>query len=82
MSLNYTRLQRYFQAVTESFPFMFFLPVRLAYSIESPVYEVIMKNSLIGGTILLTITGLITRIIGFFYKIYLSNALGARLLGI
>lgn len=41
-----------------------------------------MKNSLIGGTILLTITGLITRLIGFFYKIYLSNALGARLLGI
>lgn len=41
-----------------------------------------MKNSLIGGTILLTITGLITRLIGFFYRIYLSNALGARLLGI
>ena len=28
------------------------------------------------------VTGFITRIIGFFYRIFLSNALGARLLGI
>lgn len=41
-----------------------------------------MHNPLLGGTILLTIAGLITRIIGFFYRIFLSNALGARLLGI
>lgn len=41
-----------------------------------------MKNKLILGTLFLTITGLITRIIGFFYRIFLSNALGARLLGI
>ncbi len=41
-----------------------------------------MHNPLLGGTLLLTIAGLITRIIGFFYRIFLSNALGARLLGI
>ncbi|MDE7210548.1 MAG: oligosaccharide flippase family protein, partial [Lachnospiraceae bacterium] len=41
-----------------------------------------MKNKLILGTLFLTITGFITRIIGFFYRIFLSNALGARLLGI
>lgn len=42
----------------------------------------IMKNKLILGTLFLTVTGFITRIIGFFYRIFLSNALGARLLGI
>lgn len=41
-----------------------------------------MKNKLILGTLFLTAAGLITRIIGFFYRIFLSNALGARLLGI
>jgi stage V sporulation protein B len=41
-----------------------------------------MKNKLILGTLFLTITGFITRIIGFFYRIFLSNTLGARLLGI
>ncbi len=41
-----------------------------------------MKNKLILGTLFLTVTGFITRIIGFFYRIFLSNALGARLLGI
>lgn len=40
------------------------------------------KNTIIKGTIILTIAGLITRIIGFFYKIFLSNALGAELLGV
>jgi len=40
------------------------------------------KNTIIKGTLILTIAGLITRIIGFFYKIYLSNALGAEKLGI
>lgn len=40
------------------------------------------KNTIIKGTLILTITGLITRIIGFFYKIYLSNLMGARNLGI
>lgn len=41
-----------------------------------------MKNKLILGTLFLTVTGFITRIIGFFYRIFLSNALGAKLLGI
>lgn len=40
------------------------------------------KNTIIKGTIILTIAGLITRIIGFFYKIFLSQALGAKLLGV
>ncbi len=42
----------------------------------------LMKNKIILGTLFLTATGFITRIIGFFYRIFLSNALGARLLGI
>lgn len=41
-----------------------------------------MFKTLIKGTLILTITGLITRIIGFIYKIYLSNILGANMLGI
>lgn len=40
------------------------------------------KNTIIKGTLILTIAGLITRIIGFFYKIYLSNTLGAEKLGL
>ena len=40
------------------------------------------KSNLIKGTIILTIAGLLTRVIGFFYRIFLSNAMGAELLGI
>ena len=40
------------------------------------------KHSIIKGTLILTIAGFITRIIGFFYRIILSNALGARNMGI
>lgn len=40
------------------------------------------KNNLIKGTMILTIAGILTRIIGFFYRIFLSNAMGAELLGI
>lgn len=40
------------------------------------------KNTIIKGTLILTFAGLITRFIGFFYKIYLSNMLGAEKLGI
>ena len=36
------------------------------------------KNSIIKGTLILTAAGLLTRIIGFFYKIYLSGLIGAR----
>lgn len=42
----------------------------------------LLGNTLLAGTLLLTIAGLATRMIGFFYRIYLSNALGAKLLGI
>jgi len=41
-----------------------------------------MIKSLFKGTIILTIAGLATRLIGFLYKIYLSNILGAKMLGI
>ena len=41
-----------------------------------------MKNQLIKGTLILTLAGLITKILGFFYKIYLSNILGTKNLGI
>lgn len=40
------------------------------------------KNTILKGTLILTLAGLVTRIIGFFYKIYLSNTLGAETLGI
>lgn len=40
------------------------------------------KNVLIRGTLILTISGLLTRILGFFYRIYLADALGAEALGI
>lgn len=41
-----------------------------------------LKNTLIRGTILLTIAGLTSRIMGFFYKIFLANTIGAEGLGI
>lgn len=41
-----------------------------------------MKNALLKGTILLTVTGLITRVLGFYYRICLADALGAEYLGI
>lgn len=40
------------------------------------------KNVLIRGTLILTISGLLTRVLGFFYRIYLADALGAESLGI
>lgn len=40
------------------------------------------KSNLIKGTAVLTIAGLLTRFIGFFYRIYLSNTMGAERLGI
>jgi len=41
-----------------------------------------LKNAILKGTILLTITGLITRVLGFYYRICLADALGAEYLGI
>ena len=40
------------------------------------------RHPLIFGTLILTITGLITRIIGFFYRIYLSRLFGEEGMGI
>lgn len=41
-----------------------------------------VKNPLITGTILLTAAGLLSRVIGFFYKIFLSRTIGAESLGL
>ncbi len=40
------------------------------------------KHTLIAGTLLLTATGFASRILGFFYRIFLSRAIGAEGLGI
>lgn len=39
-------------------------------------------HTLIAGTLFLTATGFLSRILGFFYRIYLSRAIGAEGLGI
>ncbi len=41
-----------------------------------------IKNPLIRGTIILTIAGFASRFIGFFYRIFLSQAIGAKGMGI
>lgn len=41
-----------------------------------------MKNPLIKGTIILTVAGILTRIIGFLYRILLADSLGETDLGI
>lgn len=41
-----------------------------------------LKNNLLKGTLILTVAGVLTRILGFFYRIYLSNTIGAEGLGI
>lgn len=40
------------------------------------------KNHFLKGTLILTCTGLISRLIGFFYRIFLSHSIGAQGLGI
>lgn len=40
------------------------------------------KTSIIKGTLILTAAGIITRILGFFYRIILSKELGPELLGV
>ena len=40
------------------------------------------KNPLISGTLILTVTGLISRTIGFFYRINLSRLFGEEGMGI
>lgn len=40
------------------------------------------KYALLAGTLLLTSTGLLTRVLGFFYRIFLSRTIGAEGLGL
>lgn len=40
------------------------------------------RRNILVGTIILTLAGFITRVIGFFYKIFLSKFMGAEWLGI
>lgn len=42
----------------------------------------IKRNNIVKGTLILTLAGFITRFIGFFYRIFLSNTMGAELMGI
>ncbi len=40
------------------------------------------RSNIVKGTLILTLAGFVTRFIGFFYRIFLSNTMGAELLGI
>ncbi len=40
------------------------------------------KNSLIRGTLVLTVTGILTRLLGFYYRIYLSHTFGEEGVGL
>ena len=44
--------------------------------------KILQSHPLLTGTLLLTIAGLISRIIGFFYRIFLSQTIGAEGVGI
>lgn len=41
-----------------------------------------LKNPLITGTLLMTASGIASRIIGFFYRIFLAQTIGAEALGV
>lgn len=41
-----------------------------------------LNHPLVTGTVILTLTGLLSRFIGFFYRIFLSNVFGAEGMGI
>ncbi len=41
-----------------------------------------MKHPLVKGTLILTVGGLITRFLGFYYRIFLSDIIGAKQIGI
>ena len=40
------------------------------------------KKSIISGAIILTVAGIITRLLGFVYRVFLSNAIGAEGMGL
>lgn len=52
------------------------LPVR-----SSPLLQR-LKNPFIAGTLVLTATGLVSRLVGFFYRIFLSRLFGEENIGI
>lgn len=56
----------------------------MPYNFRSTPFQLrsVLHNKLISGTLLLTFTGILTRCIGFFYKIFLSRSIGAEALGI
>ena len=41
--------------------------------------RLLKRNTIVKGTLILTIAGVITRFVGFFYRIFLSNAMAAEL---
>ena len=43
---------------------------------------VMSKNTIIRGTLILTITGLCTKLLGFYYRIFLTKLIGVQQLGI
>ena len=49
-----------------------------------PNFGILRKrmNPFIAGTLILTVTGLASRLIGFFYRIYLSRLFGEENMGI
>lgn len=49
---------------------------------EMELFMRYLKNQVIQGTLILTIAGFVTRLIGFVYRVYLSDMIGARLLGV
>ena len=42
----------------------------------------LLKNKLVKGTFILTFSGLLSRFIGFFYRVFLSRAIGSEGLGL
>lgn len=54
------------------------------FSVSFPYYLLhkIKQSRLLSGALLLTAAGILTRIIGFFYRIYLSRTFGAESMGI
>lgn len=51
-------------------------------SVLKALHRFLSSRPLVTGTILLTVTGLITRFIGFFYRIYLSRLFGEEGMGV
>ena len=46
------------------------------------MHDYLKKHTLAAGALILTLTGFASRILGFFYRIFLSRTIGAEGLGI